>query len=166
MPNEPSGVQKLQQKFTLLSLTVMSLPCLVGVTRMLKVSPHFKVHMKSRIRGAHRSEGAILWFFVIQWLLYYIIKNERKCVNSIFILKSQMFSSFMIPRISPIMNTPSLLVQAGYKLLLAIQTLLPRDILGISNLHKSCFPEVSLHIIYFEPEQQFSREKVICSNNN
>lgn len=101
MPSDPSGVQKLQQKFTLLSLTVMSLPCLVGDRRMLKVSPHFKAHMKSKIRGAQRSEGALLWFFIIQWLLYYTIKNERKCINSVFILKSQMFSSFMIPRISP-----------------------------------------------------------------
>lgn len=65
-----------------------------------------------------------------------------------------------------IINAPSLFVWAGDDLLLAIQTLLQRDTLGISNLHKSCFPEVYFHILYFELGRQFPGGKMICRNSD
>lgn len=105
---------------------------------------------------------AVLHLFIIQRLLYHTISKLKKIYKPTAYLfwKHKCFPASQSQEfLQTIMNTPSLLIWAEGKLFLAIQTLLQRDILGISNLHKSCFPEIYFHIIYFELGLQSPEKK-------
>lgn len=137
----PIGYRSRSQKLTTLSSSMVT--CL----------PHLVLwgcwQSQGRLQSACRLAGpevyAVPQLCVTQWLPYHTIKDKTREPTAYVFRKHKCFPASRSHKfLQTITDTPSLLVWTADKLLLAIQTLLPRDILAIFNLHKSCFPEIRL----------------------
>lgn len=114
------------------------------------------VLINSRTKAAHHSHGAVLQLCILQWPLYQTVKNERGCINQQHIYSE---STCVFQRRDPKSFPGQWWMLCGYWCEQGINCCsqprrCSRGRLGISSLHRSCFPEIHFHIPYFERGRQ------------